>query len=55
MTIKTVLAVLALSLVPALATAQCMGDMHKNTTASACGEQMVYDPSTQSCVLKPTS
>jgi hypothetical protein len=55
MTIKTLFAVIALSLVPALATAQCMGDKHKNTTASACGDQMVYDAATQSCVLKPTS
>lgn len=54
MTIKTLLAVLALSLTPALASAQCMGSKAK-ITASACGDSMVYDSTTKSCVLKPTS
>jgi hypothetical protein len=55
MTTKTLFAVLALSLTPALAAAQCAGDKYKNTTASACGESMVYDAATKTCVLKPTS
>lgn len=55
MTIKTLLAVLALSLTPALAFAQCTGDKHMSTQASACGEGMVYDTATNACVLKPTS
>lgn len=55
MTIKTLLAMLALSVTPALAFAQCTGDKHMSTQASACGEGMVYDSASASCVLKPTS
>lgn len=55
MTLKMTLALIALAVAPTLAAAQC--DERKGTkiTASACGQGMMWDTTTQSCVDKPAS
>lgn len=55
MPIKTLLVACVFAFLPALAFAKCLGDTRANTTASACGDKMVYDSATRSCVLMPTS
>jgi hypothetical protein len=55
MTRTHIAAAIALALLPSLADARCTGDVHSNTSASACGESQVYDETTKSCVTKPTS
>lgn len=52
---KTVslLAVLALGLMPGLALAECRGDHTEN--AASCMPGMVWDAGTGTCVEKPTS
>ncbi len=52
MTLKMTLAIVAMALIPALASAQCRGDM-KTQSSSACGEGQVWDTETQACVPKP--
>ncbi len=48
------LAVLALSLLPALASAECMGG-HPDQSAASCLPGMVWDGAKGTCVEKPTS
>ncbi len=50
----TVFAVLALSILPGLATAACMGG-HSEQTAASCVPGMVFDTVKGTCVEKPTS
>ncbi len=53
MKIATTLAVLAISLLPGLALAECMG--HPDETAASCMPGMVWDAGSGTCVEKPTS
>lgn len=53
MKIATTLAVLAISLLPGSALAECRGD-HSESAAS-CMPGMVWDAGTGTCVEKPTS
>jgi hypothetical protein len=55
MTLKMTFAVIALTLAPGLAMAQCHGMKDVKITASACGEGMVWDTVAQSCVVQPSS
>ncbi len=55
MTLKMTFAVIALTLAPGLAAAQCVHDNAVKITASACGEGMVWDTAAQSCVANPSS
>jgi len=55
MTLKMTFAAIALTLAPGLAIAQCNEMKDTKITASACGEAMVWDTVSQSCVSKPTS
>jgi len=54
MKIATTLAVLAISLLPGLAFAECRG-AHTDETAASCMPGMVWDAGTGTCVEKPTS
>lgn len=51
---KTLLAACALAFAPALAFAECSGYGH-STTASQCGDGMIWDLNTQSCITSTTS
>lgn len=55
MKIRMTLATLALSLAPGLAMAQCDHMRDTKITASACGEGMVWDTASQTCVVRPSS
>ena len=50
----SLLAVLALSILPSLAAASCRGEMGEQTAAS-CMPGMVWDSAKGTCVDKPTS
>ena len=54
MTIKTTLAVIALTLAPSLVFAQC-GDKMKDETAASCAAGAVWDEAKGACVANPTS
>ncbi|MFN3643867.1 MAG: hypothetical protein ACK4TB_13220 [Gemmobacter sp.] len=53
MKVKVFLAAAALALAPGLASAMCGHE--RKTTATACGEGMVFDAATQTCVKAATS
>ena len=55
MTLKMTFAVIALTLAPGLAAAQCVHMPDTRIAASACGDGMVWDTTAQSCVAKPSS
>lgn len=50
----TILAALAISLLPGLALAECMGG-HANQSAASCLPGMVWDGAKGTCVEKPAS
>ncbi len=50
----SLLAVLALSVLPGLAAANCRGE-HIDQTAASCTPGMVWDSAKGTCVEKPTS
>ncbi|PJE36786.1 adenylosuccinate lyase [Pseudooceanicola lipolyticus] len=52
MTLKTALAALTLTLVPAVGFAMCSGH---ETQAQSCAEGSVWDAASQSCVKQATS
>ena len=54
MTIKTTLAVIALTLAPSLVFAQC-SDKMKDETAASCAAGAVWDEAKGACVANPTS
>jgi hypothetical protein len=54
MKIATTLAVLAFTLLPSLAFAQCRGE-HTDQTAASCMPGMVWDTASGTCVDKPSS
>ena len=54
MTIKTTLAVIALTLAPAVAFAQCEGK-GMDQTAASCAAGAVWDEAKGACVANPTS
>lgn len=47
---KTLIATLALTLLPGLAMAQCFGHAAKEETAMTCAPGTVYDEDAQNCV-----
>jgi hypothetical protein len=53
MTIKTALLAMTLVLSPALASASCW--MESQTSASACGEGLVWDAGSQTCIAPISS
>ncbi|MFN6977859.1 MAG: hypothetical protein ACK4OP_07030 [Gemmobacter sp.] len=53
MKVKVFLAAAALALAPGLASAMCGHE--RKTTATACGEGMVFDAASQTCVKAATS
>lgn len=53
--IRTTLAVIALTLSPALAFADCRGDQAKAETASSCMAGATWDEAKSACVANPTS
>jgi hypothetical protein len=55
MKIKTTLAVIALTLAPSFAFAQCSGDKMKEVTAASCVPGAVWDEAKGACVINPTS
>jgi hypothetical protein len=54
MILATTLAVLAISLLPGLALAECRGG-HSGETAASCMPGTVWDAGTGTCVENPTS
>lgn len=52
MKIKTLLAALALTLTPALASAECVYGQHKQ--AASCQTGATWDAETGTCVVQPT-
>ncbi|HSF64950.1 MAG TPA: hypothetical protein VLA78_11210 [Paracoccaceae bacterium] len=55
MKIKTTLAVIALTLAPGIAAAQCSGYDTSKVTASACQEGQTWNPTTQTCTTPSSS
>ena len=55
MTMKITLSALALAFAPGLVLAQGCHQDPTRITASACGDTMVWDTKTQSCVEKPST
>jgi hypothetical protein len=55
MKIKTTLAVIALTLAPSLAFAQCNSEKMKQETAASCAAGATWDEAKGACVMNPTS
>ena len=55
MTIKSVLAVIALAVAPSMSLADCMGDTATQAATSSCAQGSVFDTATGACVPQTNS
>lgn len=55
MKIALTLSALALSILPAMAFANCSADKMKGETASSCAPGSTWDPAKAACTINPTS